>query len=651
MTRRLVVGLVVGLVVLLARLLGPTAARAEEEDLQAAVEVTIRYVDVVVTDRSGDPIDDLRVEDFELMEDGVPQEIVDFRLRDLEETAPPEDETAIDRRPHVVILFDVKHMSFGELDRPKRAARKLLDEILTPGTVASVMVLRHHLEVVAGPTTDHDALRAAVDEVLWWVPEEDLEVKLDELVLPEETDSDEGLSVSLYPRYASYGPDLSLFGVLEALGRSLKPVRGPKTVVLFSEGSPASVDEPRVAESYRRMIRALTQANVAVVTIDAEGLKGRVGRSDRLFRALPQINLAGREGKSSLKAVAKETGGRALIGSSNMDGFLDDTFQMRRRVYVLGYHPTATAGYREIEVDVKRRGARVIARRGVYQPGPSGGMSPELRLAALRESMASWVLPRDVAVRMANVAFPVSNREGIVAVVVEVGTDALTRQGWVAADIGGSMVEARSRNIHEWWIPLSFQVPDPAPRRVYALSLLRVPWGSYVSKTVVREGSRGRLGATEVRLEVPRLRKVGPLLSHLVLVDPGDSTPVIEMDAPPEASDLLMVDGRRVVPSLGHRFPRGRELIVHCSVWGLARGRSGGSQGALSLELKRGDTPVWRERVAIERTDERGGQLLLPIYVPLPLGELGPGDYELVGRITDRIEGAEYSRATPLSIE
>lgn len=646
----------------LALFVGPAVAVADDAGVSAAVDVRIRYVDVVVTDRSGDPIVDLTRDEIEVREDGEVRDIVDFYVRsdggvEADGEATPVDVTALDgegARPDVrseeafvVLLFDVKHMSFGELDRPKKAALKMLDQILAPGTKAAVVVLRHHLEVKTDFTDDRSEIEPEVEKVLWWVPDAKLDSKLDEVELPARegvADDDGALRVSLYPRYAEAGPDHSLFGALEALGGSMKRLGGAKSIVLFSEGGSASFDDPRVEDAYQRMVASLNGAGVTVIAVDAEGLRGRLQRSDKLFRALPQINLSGRHGKSHLVAVSRETGGDALIGSSNMAGFLRDTLAVRRQSYVIGYTPRdgPPGEYRELEVRVSRRGARVVARKGVEEPGALGPLPLPMRMAQLRQVIDSWVLESDVPVRIRNYSFPVSNREGLVVIDVELPAAAVRGGVTPVTDVAGSLVEARSRNIHDWLLSIPAP-PAGGAASVHVQKVLRLPFGQYVSKAAVRRGSDGGMGSTEVRLEVPRLVRIGPLLGDLVLLDAAAGDPLAGDGFGLDGADALLVSGgRRLVPSFDRVFRRGDPIVLTYGLWGLARGRkSGATSAVVVVALRHAGRVVSESRGAHGHDDGLGAERLHVLTHAFDTSKLEAGEYEIEVRIADRLVDKE----------
>ena len=64
----------------------PAAPAAGDDQSQATFKAGINFVrvDVIVTDRSGNPIHDLKPEDFEITEQGKTQKIETFKLADAE---------------------------------------------------------------------------------------------------------------------------------------------------------------------------------------------------------------------------------------------------------------------------------------------------------------------------------------------------------------------------------------------------------------------------------------------------------------------------------------------------------------------------------------------------------------------------------------
>jgi VWFA-related protein len=138
------------------------------------VDVTLINVEVVVTDRKGEPIHDLTIDDFEILDDGEPVEITNFYRVEGGRRAPsslqllPEGETpppavAEEYEPFsVIILVDDVFITPQSRKRIFNSLSEQLDKILTPGT--QVMVARLDPEIKIEQRFSKD--RAAVATTL-----------------------------------------------------------------------------------------------------------------------------------------------------------------------------------------------------------------------------------------------------------------------------------------------------------------------------------------------------------------------------------------------------------------------------------------------------------------------------------------------------
>src|SRR5262245_26119758 len=73
------------------------AQQAPAPNAVIRIDVNLVQVDAVVTDAKGKPVTDLKVEDFELLQDGQPQKITSFDFVDLAA-----------RRPKTTVAVSVK---------------------------------------------------------------------------------------------------------------------------------------------------------------------------------------------------------------------------------------------------------------------------------------------------------------------------------------------------------------------------------------------------------------------------------------------------------------------------------------------------------------------------------------------------------------
>ena len=76
-------------------------------------------------------------------------------------------------------------------------------------------------------------------------------------------------------------------------------------------------------------------------------------------------------GNFVLRRFSDETGGRAIFNTNDHAEHLDDVIEDASAYYLVGYAPTremADGKFHKIDVEVKRRGVRVVARRGYWAP-------------------------------------------------------------------------------------------------------------------------------------------------------------------------------------------------------------------------------------------------------------------------------------------
>ena len=126
-------------------------------------EVDIQLVELYTTvvDGQGRPVEGLTAEDFEVEEDGTPQELVRFDL-------------VTDLPIHAGILFDTSASMEDRLDRAREAALGFFQQIITPKDRAAVVTFndRPHLAVeltndIQGLAVEMAGLKAERSTALW----------------------------------------------------------------------------------------------------------------------------------------------------------------------------------------------------------------------------------------------------------------------------------------------------------------------------------------------------------------------------------------------------------------------------------------------------------------------------------------------------
>jgi VWFA-related protein len=386
-------------------------------------------VDVVVLDKSGQPVSGLGREDFTVAEDGTAQTVTAFdaiqapgRVASVPAAVPVEvvrpavSSNARPVRPTrtIVIVFDDAHITLARGDLARKAVARYLTADGQPGdrvtlaatsggnwwtatlpegapdlvaAMARLRGLRPH-NASASQISDYEALRISRyrDEKV----RNEVFTRLMELSQIADsqttTDAAPGRSmVEMMAQQALAAAEARMKVTLALLDRvlaSLAAERGRKTVLLVSEGF---VSDPQLPD-FARVARQAAEANTEIDFLDARGLDsdlpamadaeiGLIANDTKALNILQRARLE-TEGAES---VALDSGGLVLRGGNNLEGALRRSTDESRAYYLLGYQSTNRARdgkFRRIKVTVTRPGLTVRARKGYYAPRAEGELAP-----------------------------------------------------------------------------------------------------------------------------------------------------------------------------------------------------------------------------------------------------------------------------------
>src|SRR5690606_10509907 len=120
-----------------------------------------------------------------------------------------------------------------------------------------------------------------------------------------------------------------------------------------------------LARELAELTRAANRANVTMYTIDPRGLIGGADIDEPVD--MMEWNNYVRKSQDSLRVLAEETGGTAVVNQNDFDRALKRIDAETSDYYVLGYYstnPDPTRRHRAIQVKVNRDGVSVWARKG-----------------------------------------------------------------------------------------------------------------------------------------------------------------------------------------------------------------------------------------------------------------------------------------------
>ena len=348
--------------------------------------VDLVRVDVSVTDRDDAAIAGLEASDFEVREDGVLQAVqtLQFIRLDGTRTSDREESLAIRSPEHAAleasrddvrlfaIFLDDYHVDRKpHITEPMRKALRRLVEGFGPNDLIAVMdplTPLSHLEF----TRSRDTLFGRMAE---------FEGRRGEL-FPVRSLLEEAQHMVRNPWEVRAGVTLSALGSLVTHLGGLR--EGRKSVLFVSQGPPLGGFAARNRELLEEAVQAANRGNVTVHVFDPRPLgESPFGGADVLHR------------------LSTETGGRAIVNTNGPAERLGQIIADASAYYLLGYSPSrelADGRFHKIEVAVKRRGVRVLARSGYWAPdakerraaGPPAPADP-----ALVEALTDLAEPRD----------------------------------------------------------------------------------------------------------------------------------------------------------------------------------------------------------------------------------------------------------------
>ena len=387
-------------------------AQAQDQD-QRRPDFTSRVelvtTDVVVRDNTGQFIADLKKDDFEVLEDGVPQKVVSFSLthggRSYNIAAPPPAPVAegillpparpaTDAAGRIFFIFvDDLHLDFRNTGRIRELFKKISEELVHEGDMFGI-VSTGPSSIAIDLTYDRRRLTEAIKKIsgAGLAPKDILDVPQGQQGPPEvrhrahvafstATDMMRQLE-SVHNRrkafiYVSNGYDLDPFAKTRAKNEAERYGMLRDNVDNndgSSDGSNNSVNpnDPTLRNSSNQfafadlvsdlaeLTRAANRANTTIYTIDPRGLVGGPDLDEKIdmMEYLDYV----RSSQDSLRVLAELTGGLAVVNQNDFTKALKRIDQETSDYYVVGYYssnPDPTKKRRSIEVKVTRPGANV----------------------------------------------------------------------------------------------------------------------------------------------------------------------------------------------------------------------------------------------------------------------------------------------------
>lgn len=365
--------------------------------------VTLVTTDVIVRDGRGQFVSDLTRESFTVLEDGEPQAVTSFAMIQsgrtfnlLEPSAPsaPEGIVLPPVRPRasaslgrvLLILVDDLHFEPELTPHVRRLMRTILDTLVHEGDLAAVVSTGPSF-IEVGPTYDRKMLAEATTKIRGsgYVPSEIFKM-VENSQGPGDIRNRAQLAFHTAYNilaqlegfanrrkaviYISTGYDFDPFAEGRASRDRVMGGRfGDPLAELIDEDNPyfskgrvsADIDLFKLS---KELTLSANRANASIYTVDPRGLAGVIDAGQYVDQSDWRTYV--RKTTSSLRYLAEETGGFAIVDTNDFAAGLKRVDAETSDYYVLGFYstnPDPTKRTRRLEVKVDREGLATAFRR------------------------------------------------------------------------------------------------------------------------------------------------------------------------------------------------------------------------------------------------------------------------------------------------
>jgi len=680
-----------------------TQQQAPTARLRVTTELVL--VNVVVRDKKGNPISDLKQGDFTLYEDGQKQQISSFDFENVNELQmagavgptingkaaeggtllTPKVTPSLEAKDRRLMLFffDFSAMEPDDIDRAVDAAKKFVQTKMQPADMVAMVSLASSLSLDLDFTDDRTKI---MGKLTAYSSSGGQGFENGAAGSAEGAAESGGSYTADDTDYNTFSADrklLALQSVMQAVGS----IPQKKNLILFSNGiSQQGVDNQ---SALRAATSSAVKANVSIYAVDVRGLSafppGGQAQSASIHgqsaytgaSVLNDLN-GNAASQDTLYTLAADTGGKAFMDTNDLGGVFSQVQKDSSIYYVLGFTSTNHAQdgrYRHLKVNVNRPDTKVEARAGYYAGRDYEHMKKEDREEQLEDELASESPRTDVAVYAGTAFFRQDDAHYFLSVslvvpgsqipfVTEKDKDSAT------IDIIGEVRLDRKVPVGQLRDTVKLAVgSDQQVRRKnvqYNTGFVLAP-GSYHLKFIVRENRSGKLGSFEADVRVPDLRKVPLRMSSVVL-----SNLRVPATQKKKTFQPLVSEQSELVPSITHVFTQDQQLYLQYEVYDAAKskgpeGGGGAANGAAaagaaassagtaesrpvkgairvltSIEFLQGDVKVYETKPIVAQEMTAPDRRAVIFQMQVPLQGLKPGFYICQINVIDDV-GGNYS--------
>lgn len=496
------------------------------------VETRLVEVPVVVRERkTGKAVEGLASSDFVVLEDGKPQKIEFFHVYRTgsgrqstaktvgrQGTGPAvfrnRRDAADDGVPVVAVLIDGHNARFEDQYYAAQAAAKVIEKRESQALWGIYFLGKHGIRILHDYSTNTESvverlrrLRSAGDSAMGlgaeagdWQPtmaEPPGIRRFGQLLAAEEW-----LRI------------LTTLRSLRDIGRHLSALPGRKSLIWMTAGLSLRKVVREFPELWHSTLDTLNDANVAVYSIDSEGVRTTrgylaeipAGRGVSLRRGL-QSPMGDTQ---ILGAIADATGGRVFLNSNDLPRSVDESLADSQVVYRLAYRASRTKwDGRQVSLQVKLpgRNGMEIRHRASYTAGPSEPLQEKARNRILADAIISPLEAVEIGVT-AQLERVEGTDERLLKLTLDAGSVTLKETGGRYKgrfDVRCVQASVESKVPDDFTDEVNLDLPPADAERTFEEGFhyrrqLTIQKGAHILKVAFCDHVTGRLGSLRIQL-------------------------------------------------------------------------------------------------------------------------------------------------------
>lgn len=652
----------------------PTTIRVDVEEI---------LVDIVVRDRRGRPIRDLKAGEIEVFEDGLKMEALGLRLIEGREVLSLGERKTLDplRQLRLVsLVFD--RLGAESMRLAREAAQEIVKRSEKETNVfIAVFRLDPNLRVVQEFTRDREALRRAIqyasagtagpNTAARTAPAGPAAPAAPPPATPGPGQAPDGaafaeqamaraieqVSSSIESAASQMQGTMSLTSLL-ALIKGQQQLAGRKTAIYFSEG--LFLDQNTDA-LFDNLVGEANRTNLTFYAVDARGLiadsqmagagadlvkdvaraaeaarreGGAITRAD-MTATDTRMNALRRNVQQNLAELAMSTGGFLIADTNDFRNPMTRVTEDVLSYYETSYRPSNRnfdGKYRKLEVRVNRPNTVVQARVGYF------ALPPEFRDVMfaweipLLKSLAENPPPRDLEFRSAVYRF--SGGDGLVKGVLDleiplnrfqVAKDPEQKNYYAHFSLVALLKDPQGKVVRKFQRDIPYSGPIDrlelfeAGNFIYSEPFEAAP-GRYLLEAALTDRIAGKIGARRSNILLPAPPVGKAAISSLALIRRVEA-----VEGPDHLGDPFRFPGGKVTPTLDARIPAGvgAQISIYCVIY------TGGPKlpkPQMFMEFLLDGQSLGKAEAPLPEPDASGA---MPYIANIPAEKWPPGQYEV----------------------